>query len=149
MVVIQATPTQTCLGWTLLAKASLGTTILVQMSLLFLLEVEVTGLASMGASPVPLPSALVPADGSDTRGLGLETLPGRGGVRVRKGSTRPPNIPPELWQSISAKRKKAAILEYERDLAAATVAAVATFVADGAVTAQAAPPESDVPRLPR
>ena len=36
------------------------------------------------------------APGTDTRGLGLETFDGRGSVRVRKGSTRPPTIPPEL-----------------------------------------------------
>ena len=89
--------------------------------------------------------------------MGLETFPGRGGVRVRKGSTRPPAISPELWQSISKKRKQAAIREYERDLADATVAAVATFVPDGAVSSQDAPSaagptytaDSEVPRLPR
>ena len=50
--------------------------------------------------------------GIDERGLGKETLPGRdvaydkhgnvvsgsGGVRVRKGSTRPLGIPPEQWK---------------------------------------------------
>jgi hypothetical protein len=45
------------------------------------------------------------APGTDTRGMGLETFGGRGGVRVRKGSTRPPDISPELWQSISKKKK--------------------------------------------
>ena len=74
-----------------------------------------------------------------------------------KGQPDPHIIPPELWQTISAKRKKEAIREYERDPAAATVAAVATFIPDGAVSTQVAPSttgptytdDSDVPRLPR
>ena len=45
-----------------------------------------------------------PAPGTDTRGLGLETFEGRGSVRMRKGTTRPPTIPPEFWQKHSKKK---------------------------------------------
>ena len=38
----------------------------------------------------PLPTNTSLPTGIDTRGMGLETFSGRGGVRIRKGSTRPP-----------------------------------------------------------
>ena len=109
------------------------------MSLHSLLAVAVMGLALWSQDPTLYPHIPDPVLGKDTRGLGLETFLGRGGVRVRKGSTGPHIISSELWQSISKKRKQAAIREYERDLADATVAAVATFVPDGAVSTQVAP----------
>jgi hypothetical protein len=64
--------------------------------------------------PLPAPAEVIPSPGGllsantgvDTRGLGLETFGGRGGVRKSKNTTRPPNIPPELWQVIGKKRQK-------------------------------------------
>ena len=44
---------------------------------------------------------------------------------MRKGTTRPPTIPPELWQKHSQKRKLQAIAEYEEELAAAAAASAA------------------------
>ncbi len=61
-------------------------------------------LGSPPTDPSPLQGGLVPS--GDTRGLGLETFPGRGPTRKWTGSTRPPNIPSELWQTSSAKMMK-------------------------------------------
>ena len=64
------------------------------------------GVSSQRSDPVPPPAIQSPpAPGTDTRGLGLETFDGRGSVRMRKGTTRPPTIPPELWGTHSKKRK--------------------------------------------
>ena len=87
----------------------------------------------------------------------METFPGRCSVRLRKGSTRPPGIPPELWQRISSKRKQIAIAEYEQELADARNAhadAPPASVVAPAVTATIArrssteDSDSYVPRLP-
>ena len=104
---------------------------------------------SVARSDIPQPSDVPPAEtrpsqdgllsvtgiapGTDTRGLGLETFAGRGSVRVRKGSTRPPSIPPELWQRISKKRQQIAIAEYQDELAAARLASTAAAASESDV----------------
>ncbi len=55
--------------------------------------------------------------GTDTRGMGLESFDGRGPVRKSAGTTRPPTIPPEVWQSYSPDNKAEAIKEYIAQLA--------------------------------
>ena len=82
--------------------------------------------------------------------MGLETFDERGGVRSRKGSTRPPTISPELWQLHTARKKKAAIAEYLAGLAAASAAAAAVAAAaPGVASVGAGPVCEGVPRLPR
>ena len=107
-------------------------------------------LGEVAAEAGPLPTNTRPPTGVDTRGMGLETFDGRGGVRTRKGSSRPPTISPEIWQMHSAKRKKEAIAEYlaEIAIASASDAAVATAV-PGVASAEAGPAREDIPRLPR
>ena len=61
-------------------------------------------LGSPPTAPSPPQGGVVPA--GDTRGLGLESSPGRGPIRKYKGSTRPPTIPSELWQGVSKQRQK-------------------------------------------
>ena len=70
--------------------------------------------------------------GTDERGLGRETFPGRdatldedgnvisgpGGVRVRRGSSRPLAISPEQWRLSTAKQKAEAIKSCQAELAA-------------------------------
>ena len=97
------------------------------------------------------------APGTDTRGMGLETFEGRGAVRHRKGTSRPPTISPELWQSISAKRKKEAIADYELDLLTARNANAVppgpavgpALVAADASLGYEADSGDEIPRLPR
>ncbi len=49
--------------------------------------------------------------------MGLESFDGRGPVRKSAGTTRPPTIPPEVWQSYSPDNKAEAIKEYIAQLA--------------------------------
>ena len=72
--------------------------------------------------------------GTDIRGLGLETFVGRGAVRNSTGTTRPPTIPPELWQLKSPELKAEAVEVYLAQLAA-DAAAFAGVAAPG-VTAE-------------
>ena len=53
--------------------------------------------------------AEVPPTRTDTMGLGLETFDGRGPsgvVRVREGSTMPPELTPEMWRLSTARQKR-------------------------------------------
>ncbi len=89
---------------------------------------------------VPLPANLV-VPGTDTRGLGGEDHGGQS-VRKYKGSTRPPMIPPQIWQQTSKKEKAIAIREYQAELEAARTGAAAPAV--GAERCDA----EDIPRMP-
>ena len=66
-----------------------------------------SGSGGPDAAPVeeaPNPEGPTPARGSDERGKG-EVVDGRN-VRKYRGSTRPPEIMPELWQCANPKDKK-------------------------------------------
>ncbi len=89
---------------------------------------------------VPLPANLV-VPGTDTRGLGDEDHGGQT-IRKYKGSTRPPMIPPQIWQQTSKESMAVAIREYEAELAAAKTGAAAAAV--GAARRDAA----EFPRMP-
>jgi hypothetical protein len=125
------------------------------------------------AADVSSPITLLPAEAAprgellsantDTRGLGLETFAGRGGVRKSKNTSRPPYIMPELWGKYSKKKKDIAIAEYEQELADTAAAArsppreaAAAAISDvrlpspeGVVPVPACAAESVVPMLPR
>ena len=109
--------------------------------------------------------------GTDTRGVGLESVDGRGPVMKSAGATRPLTIPPEAWQTYSHEDDNTAIEECLAQLAAdaaayAGVAAPATGVTSASagstnaavvVSASAGPSdwqayllhEDDIPGLPR
>ncbi len=75
------------------------------------------------STPAPLPGPpMAPfygfPPGTDTRGMGLETIDGRGPVRKSAGTPRPPTIQPEVWQSYSPENKAEVIKEYLAQLAA-------------------------------
>ena len=132
---------------------SLRTILLMMTSLQGLLAVAVMELALWSQGPTLFPLPLTPCLGRHTWN-GIGDLPWNGAVfGCEKGLPDPHAISPELWQAISKKRTQAAIREYERDLAGATVAAVATYVPDGAASTQVAPSadgptytdDSDVP----
>ncbi len=134
----------------------LETLLLMMTCLLSLLEVAVMELVLWAQAPTLFP--LFPSPCLERIHVDWDWRPSLEGAvfGYAKGRPGPHAISPELWQTISKNRKEAAIREYERDLAAATVAAVATFVPDGVVSTQVAPParptytdDSDVPRLPR
>ena len=88
----------------------------------------------------------------------METFTGRGdsgAVRLSRGTMRPPNISPGLWQISTRKQKKAAIADYKIELEAARLAAEEVAAAHAAAapsadtecwSAMAA--HSVVPRLP-
>ena len=99
------------------------------------------GIVGLGANltSVPLPGPpMAPfyglPPGTDIRGLGLETFVGRGAVRNSTGATRPPTIPPELWQLKSPELKAEAVDACLAQLAA-DAAAFAGVAAPG-VTAE-------------
>ena len=61
----------------------------------------------IGSDGNPPAGAMLPAytgiaPGTDTRGMGLESFPGRGKVRKRKGTTRPPTIPPSNGKGVAS-----------------------------------------------
>ena len=92
--------------------------------------------------------------------MGLESFEGRGRVGKSAKTTRPPTIPPELWQKTSPNDKEAAIKDYLAQLAAdkaahATIAAPAPGLTTGQpgefMTGWQASllTNDDIPRLPR
>ena len=92
--------------------------------------------------------------------MGLESFDGRGRVGKSAKTTRPPTIPPELWQKASPSEKEDAIKIYLAQLAADKIAyATITAPAPGLTTGQPGKcmtgwqasllTDDDIPRLPR
>ncbi len=65
--------------------------------------------------------------------MGLESFPGGGKVRKRKGTIRPPTISPELWQRSSELEQNEAIATYLAQLEVERLAAETTAAAPGIV----------------
>ena len=96
MVMTQVTPTQKCQGWVKAAMLGLETILLTMTFLLSLLEVAVMELVLWAQAPTLFPLFPSPCLERIHVDWGWRPSLERGGVRVRKGSTRPPSYFPRV-----------------------------------------------------